>query len=110
MADELRIYVSGTETHSFDKREGLARMQFAYVQRMEADMDRGITFNGERVQNPTQAQRTQFVIGQLLEALMINDSRGISMLCRYLAQHAPGLNAIHVEEDGDEYSVELDWG
>jgi hypothetical protein len=32
------------------------------------------------------------------------------MLCRYLAQHAPGLNAIHVEEDGDEYSVELDWG
>lgn len=110
MADKLRIFVSGAETHVFDKREGLARMQFAYVQRMQEDMDRGITFNGERLHSPTQDQRTQYVIGQLLEALLINDSRGISMLCRYLAQHAPGLNALHVEEDGDEYSVELDWG
>ena len=109
MADQLRIFRDGAETYVFDKREGLARMQFAYVQRMDAEMDRGISLNGEQLHSPSQAQRIQFVIGQLLDAVAINDSRGISMFCRYLAHHAPGLDAIHIEEDGDEYSVDLDW-
>lgn len=107
MADQLTIYRNGELAYEFDKREGLARMQFAYVQRMDADMDRGIDLNGERITSPSQAQRTQFVIGQLLEAVGINDSRGIAMLCRYLAQRMPQLDAIHVEEDGDEYRVDL---
>lgn len=107
MADCLRIYLNGVEAYSFDKRDGLARMQFAYVQRMDADMDRGIDLNGERVLSPVQAQRNHFVIGRLLDAVAINDSRDIAMLCRYLAQHAPELDAIRVEEDGDEYRVDL---
>ena len=107
MADCLTIYLNRTEAYSFDKRDGLARMQFAYVQRMDADMDRGISLNGERILCPAQAQRNQFVIGRLLDAVAINDSRDISMLCRYLAQHAPELDAIRVEEDDDEYRVEL---
>lgn len=109
MSDQLRIYLNGTEAYAFDKRAGLARMQFAYVQRMDAEMDRGITLNGEQVRSPAQGQRTQFVIGQLLDALAINDSRGIAMYCRYLAHHVPDLSDIRVEEDGDEYSVDLVW-
>lgn len=108
MADELLIYRNGAMVYSFDKREGLARMQFAYVQRMDADMDRGINLDGERILSPNQAQRTRFIIGQLLEAVSINDSRGIVMLCRWLAQHMPELDAIRVEDDGDEYRVALD--
>ena len=47
------------------------------------------------------------MIGRLLDAVVINDGRDIAMLCRYLAQHAPELDAIQVEEDGDAYRVEL---
>ena len=52
MGDCLTIYLDGVDAYSFDKRDGLARMQFAYVQRMDADMDRGIDLNGERVLSP----------------------------------------------------------
>jgi hypothetical protein len=107
MAARLVIYLNGAETYAFDKREGLARMQFAYVQRMDADMDRGIVLDGRRILSPAQAERNQFVIGRLLDAVAINDSRDIAMLCRYLAQHAPELDAIRVDEAGDEYRVEL---
>jgi hypothetical protein len=107
MADRLTIYRNGELAYEVDKRDALARMQFAYVQRMDADMDRGIDLDGERITSPTQAQRTHFVIGQLLDAVSINDSRGIAMMCRYLAQRMPELDAIRVEEDGDEYRVDL---
>lgn len=110
MAGQLVIYRNGTEAYSFDKREGLARMQFAYVQRMDADMDRGINLDGERILSPDLTQRTRFVIGQLLEAVNLNDSRGIGMLCRWLAQQVPDLDAIRIEDDGDDYRVELDYG
>lgn len=107
MADRLVIYLNGTEAYAFDKRAGLARMQFAYVQRMDADMDRGVSINGARILSPTQSERNQFVIGRLLDAVAVNDSRDIAMLCRYLGQHAPELDAIRVDDGGDEYRVEL---
>lgn len=107
MGDRLVIYRNGELAYEFDKREGLARMQFAYVQRMDADMDRGIDLDGRRIASPSQEQRTRFVIAQLLDAVSINDSRGIAMLCRYLAQRMPELDALRVEEDGDEYRVDL---
>ncbi|MBI5040387.1 MAG: hypothetical protein HZB57_04080 [Gammaproteobacteria bacterium] len=110
MAEQLAIYRNGVLAHEFDKRAALERMQFAYVQRMDADMDRGIRLNGEQIRSPAQAQRNQFVIGQLLDALGINDSRSIVMLCRYLAQHAPDLDVIRVEEDEDNYHVDLVYG
>ena len=43
MADCLTIYLHGAGAYSFDKRGGLARMQFACVQRMDtvsASLDR----------------------------------------------------------------------
>ena len=110
MADALVIYRNQTAVYSFDKRAGLARMQFAYVQRMDADMDRGIHLDGVRVLNPDLSQRARFVIGQLLEAVSINDSRAIAMLCRWLAQHVPALDAIRIEDTADAYHVDLDYG
>ncbi len=107
MAEQLAIYRNGVLAHEFDKRAALERMQFAYVQRMDADMDRGIRLNGEQIRSPDQAQRNRFVIGQLLNALGINDSRSIVMLCRYLAQHMPDLDIIRIADDGDESHVDL---
>ena len=110
MSEELAIYRNGEKVYVFDKRDGLARMQFAYVQRMDADMDRGIELEGERILNPDLTQRTRFVLGRLLEAVSVNDSRGIAMLCRWLAQHVPALDAIRIEDEADDYQVELDYG
>lgn len=109
MSDELVIYRNEAEMYCFDKRDGLARMQFAYVQRLDADMDRGIELDGARVLSPDLAQRTRFVIGQLVEAVNINDSRMIGLLCRWLAQHVPALDAVRIEDSGDEYRVGLDY-
>jgi hypothetical protein len=109
VSDQLDIFRNGALAYSFDKREGLARMQFAYVQRMDADMDRGISLEGERILSPDHAQRTRYVIGQLLEAVNINDSRAIAMLCRWLAQQVSDLDAIRIEDHGDEVGVELNY-
>lgn len=107
MAEQLVIYCDGAERYRFDKRDGLARMQFAYVQRLDADMDRGIELDGERVLCPDLPQRTRFVIGQLLHAVNSNDSRTLGLLCRWLAQHVPALDAIRIADSGDEVDVEL---
>jgi len=110
MADRLSIYLNDAVVYEFDKRDGLARMQFAYVRRMDDHMDRGIDLNGTLLRSPDQQQRNHFVIGQLLEALKINDRRDLALFCRYLAYHAPALDVVRVEEDGDEYTVGLEFG
>lgn len=107
MADALIVYMEGEPTYQFDKREAVARMQFAYVTRMDDDMSRGIELDGERIIDPSQDQRNHFVIGQLLEAASINDSRALAMCARYLIHRAPRLDGIRIEEDGDEYRVDL---
>lgn len=110
MADCLVIIRNGAESHRFDKREGLARMQFAYVQRLDADMERGIELDGERVLSPDLAQRIRFVIGQLPAAVNVNDSQTVALLCRWLARRVPDLDVIRIEDAGDEYRVELEYG
>lgn len=110
MANCLVIIRNGVESHRFDKREGLARMQFAYVQRLDADMDRGVDLDGERVLCPDLAQRVRFVLGRLAAAVNVNDSQTVALLCRWLAQRAPDLDVIRIEEAGDEYRVELEYG
>lgn len=110
VADELILYLEGEPAYRFDKREATARMQFAYVTRMDDDMSRGIELGGERIIDPDQTQRNHFVIGQLLEAVGINDSRAIAMCARYLIHRAPQLDGLRIEEDGDEYRVDLIYG
>lgn len=109
MTEQLTVYLNNVVVYQFDKCEGLARMQFVYVRRLDEYMDRGIDVHGELLRSPDQQQRNHFVIGRLLDTLRVNDRRDLELFCRYLAYHAPTLDAIRIEEDGDEYAVGLDF-
>lgn len=108
MAIDLTITMNGENVHSFNKKKGLARMQFAYVQRMDENMDQGIQVGDEVIGSPDDMDRAQFVIGQLLEALRVNDRRSVDMMCRYLAHRMPQLDGIHIKDEGDEFEVTLE--
>lgn len=107
MARTLRVCRGDEVLIDFDKREASARMQFAYVQKMDAHMDQGIRLHGETLADPTSEQRMQFVIGELLQALNLNDTRAAGMMCRYLAQRAPTLDRIELVDTGDSFEVKL---
>lgn len=108
MSNELTISMNGETLHSFNKKKGLARMQFAYVQRMDENMDQGIPVGDEMIANPDRQQRVEFVIGQLLEALRVNDKRDADMMCRYLAHRMPELDGVHIVDEGDTFEVTLE--
>lgn len=108
MATELTISMNGETLHSFNKKKGLARMQFAYVQRMDQNMDKGIHVGDEVIANPDRQQRVEFVIGQLLEALRVNDTRDVDMMCRYLAHRMPELDGVHITDEGETFEVTLE--
>ncbi len=108
MSNELNITMNGESLHCFDKKKGLARMQFAYVQRMDENMDKGISVGDEIIANPDQQQRVEFVIGQMLEALRVNDKRDVDMMCRYLAHRMPELDGVHIVDEGDTFEVTLE--
>lgn len=107
MARHLRVCRGDEILIDFDKRDASARMQFAYVQKMDAHMDQGIRLHGETLADPTPQQRMQFVIGELLQALNLNDTRAAGMMCRYLAHRVPTLDRIDLVDTGDSYEVRL---
>lgn len=107
MGDMLTLYRDEQLVLQLDKSEATARMQFAYVQRMDNEMDKGIELHGEGIRSPNQSQRNHFVIARILDAMAVNDQRAMTMYCRYLIHRAPQLDAIRVQEDGDEYAIDL---
>lgn len=107
MSRQLKVCRNDETLIDFDKREASARMQFAYVQKMDTHMDQGIQLHGEKIADPDPQQRMQYVIGELLRALNLNDSRAAAMMCRYLAHRAPDLDRIEIVDTGEAFDVKL---
>lgn len=103
----LAIRVNDQVALEYDRHLGLPGKVRALLDSMDRDMDAGVTLDDVAISAPTTIQRAHFVTGELLRALRAGNEDAAWILCGYLANRLPDLEAVAILESGDSVSAEL---
>ena len=105
----LDIFVNECRVYSFERSAGVPGRQRQFFERMDRDMDDGVKLDGEWISEPDVKQRSYFVVGELLRALDRGNQALAATLSAYLVTRLPQLKAVYGINDGQNFTVELDF-
>jgi hypothetical protein len=103
----LSIYVNEQLVYEYDRDTSLDDNQLTFLDRMDADMDRGIKIRGELITDPDDKQRATFVAMNLIRALQQENDAAISVSCAYLATRLPDLAEVQADDHETTVKIEL---
>lgn len=104
---KLSIFVNNEAVYEYDREISLDERQVAFLDKMDADMERGIKIRGELIANPDNHQRARFVAMNLIKALQQENEAAISVSCAYLASRLPGLVEVYANDHEGTVKIEL---
>jgi hypothetical protein len=107
MSSIMAVLLNGIAQIEYDRDKLLPSHQAAYLDKMDATMDKGILVGNETVRNPDLNQRAQFAAANLVHALQTDDEAMAAAMCSYLAIRLPELKQVRIEEIDGEMAVEL---
>ena len=96
--EKLSIFVNGEIVFDYDRDIQLDEHKLAFLDKMDADMSKGIKIQGQLVENPEETQRLTFMTMNLLKALKQENEAIISSSCAYIINRRPALIEIHVND------------
>lgn len=105
--DKLTVLINNEIVFEYDRNLTFADQQLAFLDRMDADMERGIKIQGELLVNPDSQQRETFVAMNLIKALQQDNEAGISASCAYLVSRHPALIEVHANDQDNAVKIEL---
>jgi len=102
------VLLNGEALFEYDRSKPLAENQRQYLDRMDSQMDEGITLGAEKIAKPDQQQRAQFVAFTLLTAIQQDNEAIIAAMNSYLALRYPDLKQIKADIDESSRKVMFD--
>ena len=102
------VLLNGEALFEYDRTKPLAENQRQYLDRMDQQMDEGITLGTEKIVKPDQQQRAQFVAFTLLSAIEQDNDAVIAAMNSYLAVRYPDLKQIKADTDKNNRKVMFD--
>ena len=94
MSNIMAVLLNGIAQLEYDRDKLLPPHQELYLEKMDKQMDAGITVGGTNISNPDQTQRAQFVAANLAHAILNDEESVASALCSYLANRLPDLKQV----------------
>jgi len=107
MSDKLVIVLNGQAVIEYDRNKRLPGHQRQFLDKMDADMDQGIELMNEKIANPDNVQRAQFVAMHLVQSLLEENDAMIAASSAYLANRLPDLKQVKAHEQGGMVSFHL---
>lgn len=107
MSEMVAVLINGQAVIEYDRSKPLTDKQETYLDRMDQQMDAGVTLAGETIIQPNQIQRAKFVANTLVQSIQSNDEPRIAAACSYLAERLPGLKQIRADLKQDSYTIDL---
>ncbi len=101
------VVINGELKLEYNREISITELQQKYLQKMDRDMDAGITVQGEKIDIPNNIQRAKFVADHLVNAFMKDNDQKIAALCAYLAQVLPSLTQVRVDTIDDKFNIDL---
>lgn len=105
--NNLEILVNNEIVFEFDRNYFIEEEQLVFLDKMDADMDKGIKIHGELLMNPDSQQRATFVSMNLIKALKQDNAAIRTASCVYLINRYPKLTEVHVNDDDNRINIEL---
>ena len=108
MSDIMVVLFNGEALFEYDRTKPLAENQRQYLDRMDQQMDAGITLGSESIENPDQQQRAQFVAFTLVRSIQEDNEAVIAAMNSYLAVRYPDLKQVKADTDEASKKVMFD--
>lgn len=108
MSESMVVLLNGEALIEYDRTKPLVEKQRQYLDRMDSQMDEGITLGNEAIANPDKQQRAQFVAFTLVTALQNDNESVIAAMSSYLAQRYPDLKQVKADTDQNSKKVMFD--
>jgi len=103
----LVAVVEGDSIVEYDRDKPLPAKQLMYLDKMDEKMDMGIPSGQGNIFAPDQAQKAQFVAGQLMQAIERDDDGLISASMAYLASRMAELKQVSLQSTDGEKEITL---
>ena len=107
MNNILTIVINGESQVAYDRGKPLAAHQSEYLDKMDSNMDAGITLGDAAIEAPSALQRAQFVALQLVSAIQESDEQRAAAMLAYLANRIPDLKQVRASRKDEEVSVDF---
>lgn len=108
MSDSMVVLVNSEALFEYDRTKPLPENQQQYLDRMDRQMDDGITLGNEAIAKPDQQQRAQFVAFTLITAIQQDNEAVIAAMNSYLAVRYPDLKQVKADTDQNSNKVMFD--
>lgn len=108
MSDIMVVLLNGEALFEYDRTKSLPETQQQYLERMDTQMDEGITLGNEVIAKPDQLQRAQFVALTLVNAIDKDNEAVIAAMNSYLAIRYPDLKQVKAYIDQNTHQVMFD--
>ena len=103
----LSLYINNELAYEYDRATLLSDSQQAFLDKMDADMARGIRVSGETISEPDQHQRATFITLNLIRAMQQEDEAKIAVSCAYLASRLPHVVEVRASDQDGGIGVEF---
>ncbi len=107
MNNELHLVIDDKIKFKYDRTKPLAGLQRRFLEKMDFDMDHGITVDGQKISAPDRMQRVQYVANHIVNSFLNNKQQAFVAGCAYLAKTAPDLQQITLESHHSHQSISL---
>lgn len=104
---KLIVALNGQDVIEYDRNVRLPGHQRQFLDKMDLDMDEGVTMNGQFSAKPDLGVRAQYIAMHLVQALLKDNEAMISAMCAYLATRMPDLKKVKADEQGENVSIDL---
>ena len=108
MSDSMVVLVNSEALFEYDRTKPLPENQQQYLDRMDSQMDDGITLGNEAIAKPDPQQRAQFVAFTLITAIQQDNEAVIAAMNSYLAVRYPDLKQVKADTDQNSNKVMFD--
>jgi hypothetical protein len=99
IVDDHSMNIDVPDSYLEDRRDGLDRL--------DADMDRGIQLGRDWIEHPEVTERCQFAADKLLAAIE-SHNEGLAMLAAgYILSRRPGTRSVRIDTGGEPGETEL---
>jgi translation elongation factor EF-4 len=107
VTDQLVILLNGESQLQYDRNKPLVGQQREFLDKMDVELQRGISINHQNIEHPDLQQRAQFVALNLIQAIQNSDEQKAAAMCAYLAIFLPDLKQVKAEQQAEGVIVDL---
>lgn len=105
MARKLSVYLNDGLAYEYDRRKRLPGHQRLFLDKMDEDMNAGISMAGEFIAIPDEKVRMHYVAIKLVQGILADNQALITATGSYISIRYAALKEIHAQEEGEQVGM-----